>query len=470
MRNIDNIEEALLSALCQNGIDPYYQIAALGVTDKTFANYCNRVVYQCLHHLFSNGTNNPDIFLIKQAADDLQHAIDEEYVQQLFDNQVNVKNLQVFAKKLKKLQIASDMGVALKEAQRDLSHVTGDESISDICNIIENKMQNIFQYIEVGENDPITFGDIVDQYIEDKKNNPVDQMGYPSGFPIWDSAIGGGLRKGAVQLVGARTKTGKSVFSKEVAVNVAKLNIPVLYLDTEMRTEEQLARILASESRVQISDIETGKFAEDPQSYKRLIEAKNTLKTINKNLQHISIAGQPIEHHFAIIRKWIINHVGLQLNGEAKDCLIIYDYFKLMDAGELNNLQEYQALGFLLSHIHNFCIKYNIPALATVQLNRDGTSKEDTTVISQSDRISWLCSSFSILKFKNDSEVQGDGAEYGNQKLVPLIARFGPGLEGNDYIHINFKKNILKMDEVGTKSNSRTMESSLPSLNEKVDF
>jgi len=59
--------------------------------------------------------------------------------------------------------------------------------------------------------------------------------GIPTGFPRYDSCIGGGFRRGTVNVVGARPKVGKSTFCLNVAKNVSFAGIPVLYLDTEMK-------------------------------------------------------------------------------------------------------------------------------------------------------------------------------------------------------------------------------------------
>ena len=72
--------------------------------------------------------------------------------------------------------------------------------------------------------------------------------------------------------------------------------------------------------------------------------------------------------------------------------------------------------------------------LAFVQLNRDGITKESTDVVSGSDRLIWLCTSFSIFKLKSDEEMATDGVENGNRKVVPVVSRHGEGLDDGDYI------------------------------------
>jgi len=112
-----------------------------------------------------------------------------------------------------------------------------------------------------------------------------------------------------------------------------------------------------------------------------------------------------------------MREVGLNSDGTSKHCVIIYDYIKLMSTHDVSsNLQEYQALGFLMTALHDFAVRYKIPIFALMQLNRDGINKEGTDVASGSDRIIWLCSNFTILKDKSPEEIAKDGSNNGNRK------------------------------------------------------
>jgi len=169
-------------------------------------------------------------------------------------------------------------------------------------------------------------------------------------------------------------------------------------------------------------------------------------------LYHKSIAGKPFEDQLAIMRRWLVKEVGLNDDGTAKDCVIFYDYIKLMDsAGISQDLKEYQVLGFMMTSLHNFAVRYKVPIMAFIQLNRDGITKESTDSASGSDRIIWLCSNFTIFKRKSDEEIAEDGPSNGNRKLVPLISRHGGGLDDNDYINCNMKGWCAKITEGRTR-------------------
>jgi hypothetical protein len=116
-----------------------------------------------------------------------------------------------------------------------------------------------------------------------------------------------------------------------------------------------------------------------------------------------------------------------------------------------NNIQEYQALGFQITSLHNLAVKYDFPCLSFVQLNRDGITKESTDAVSGSDRLIWLCTSFSIFKLKSPEELAEDGPNTGNRKLVPIVSRHGPGMEDGNYINMNMIGDRATLKELKTR-------------------
>ena len=278
-------------------------------------------------------------------------------------------------------------------------------------------------------------------------------LGLSSGLSRFDKAIGGGFRRKCVDLIAARPKVGKSMLADNIAMHISgTLDVPVLVLDTEMSKEDHWNRLLANFSGIQINDIATGNFMKISGGKERVEQASEKLKNIP--FDYISIAGKTFEETLSIIRRWIVRKVGFDENGRANDCMLIYDYLKLMHSEQINdNLAEFQVLGFQITQLHNFTVRYDVPCLAFVQLNRDGITKETTDVVSGSDRLIWLCSSFTIFKNKSDEEIAEDQGKSGNKKLVPIVARHGGGLSDDyDYINISMQGEIAQVMENETKS------------------
>tara|TARA_R100000963_G_scaffold31163_1_gene22508 strand:- start:581 stop:2038 length:1458 start_codon:yes stop_codon:yes gene_type:complete len=445
-------ERAILSGICRYGSEAYYEVASL-ITEQSFTIESNEIIYGCLKHILEDDHGaSIDLPAILSAAKEIgmgDFLIAKEEVQHLsaiMKFPVQLSNVRKFAVKIKKLQIAREMYDQLELTKEKYLEIKGDEPIGEVLGIAE---ESIFEFTErLSETDDTpqkVFSDVSDR-LEELTKNPIDIVGIPTGFKRYDFAIGGGLRKGTVNVIGARPKTGKTLFAENAGIHIAKQGIPVLNLDTEMTKQDHQDRGMAMLTEVGINEIETGKFVESNYKHTKLMDMAKEVKDIP--YYHKSIGGMPLPEQLSIIRRWLAREVGINDQGKANNCVIIYDYLKIMDSAEIKgDMKEYQVLGFLMSSLHNFAIKYEIPVLAFVQLNRDGITKESTDTASGSDRIIWLCSNFTIYKRKSDEEIAKDGPENGNRKLVPVIARHGEGLEPTDYININMIGKYGKLTE-----------------------
>ena len=449
-------ERAVIAALCQYGLDAYLEIDFIQADH--FTNEMNQLIFSCVQKSIFD-TSKVELSSILSIANDLgiydQINTKDEigFIRSLFNFPILKDNIGIHASKLAKLKLARDLKKTLKACERHLDSVTGDEDIMDVISKVEEPILDATGDIYKGSSKQTELiGQDIDDYVQYLIDNPSDFAGIPSGFSRFDVAIGGGLRRKCVDLVAARPKVGKSMFGDAVAMHVSsELNIPVLVLDTEMSKKDHHNRMLACLSGVEINNITTGKFAESEIDKEKVLAARDKLKEIPYH--YISIAGESFENILSQMRKWIYQHVGFDDNGQTKDCLIVYDYLKLMGSeGISSSMQEYQVLGFQITKLHNFMVKYDAPCLAFVQLNRDGITKESTDVVSGSDRLIWLCTSFSIFKLKSDEEVADDGADYGNRKLVPVVARHGEGLSDGDYISMKMFGKYGRIDEGMTRN------------------
>ena len=468
-------ERAVLAALCQYGLDCYLEIDF--VDADHFTDDMNQLLFHCIYKSVSENAK-VELASILSAANSLgvHESINNKqeisFIRSLFNFPIHKENAKSHAVKIAKLKLARDLKKTLKACQKDLDATNGDEDVMDLISKVEAPILDATADIYQSSNKKTEIiGEDIDDYIEFLSENVSDNVGIPTGFPRYDAAIGGGLRRKCVDLVAARPKVGKSMFGDAVAMNVSSLGIPVLMLDTEMSKEDHLNRMLANLSGVDINKISTGKFTENPLEKEKVENAAQKLKEIPYH--YISIAGQPFENILAIMRKWIYQHVGFDEAGVTNDCLIVYDYLKLMGSeGISSSMQEYQVLGFQITQLHNFMVKYDVPCLSFVQLNRDGITKESTDVVSGSDRLIWLCTSFSIFKMKSEEEVAEDRVENGNRKLVPVVSRHGEGLDDGDYVSMKMFGKIGRLEEGMTRNelhNSARAREEGFEINEEID-
>jgi replicative DNA helicase len=450
-------ERAVLSTIMQHGDKLYLEISDI-VRESTFTIDSNQFLYQCLKHICEQSScSSVDIASVFSAAQELglshvfSNKTEAQHIKAIKDFPAEAGNIRKFAAKIKKLEIARDLHKQLKNTQDKILDITGNETITSILGVAEDAIFDFSSKLNDSESGPETIGKDIQEYIEYLETNPIEQVGISTGFPVYDKAIGGGLRKNTVNVIAARPKTGKTLLADNMGYYIANaLKIPVLNMDTEMTREDHVHRLLAMSTEIEMNKIETGKFAESPNLKKKIHESAKNIASIP--YYHKTIAGKPFEEQLAIMRRWIVKEVGLKPDGTANDCVVFYDYLKLMDSqGMSQDLKEYQVLGFMMTQLHNFASKYGIAVVAFVQLNRDGITKESTDTASGSDRIIWLCSNFTIFKKKTDEEIAEDGPDNGNRKLIPIISRHGGGLDDNDYINCHMKGWCAKISEGQTR-------------------
>lgn len=445
-------ERAVLSGICQYGDKGYFEVCDI-INESSFTDTKNKIIFNCLEYLFIHNIKKIDVAGLFSAANSLKYendifktANDKSFIRALFNFPIKLDNLRHYAIKIVNLKIARDAKMKLDQASQDIDNITGDEEIYEILNIVESPYNNLIKDLIKTDNVE-NIGEDIDEYLDNKINHPIKNVGIPSPFPIFNSVIGDGFRTG-VHLVCSRFKVGKSTFAKEIGIHIAhSLKIPVLYIDTEMSRDEQLDRILAGLSNINIRQIEKGQL--NQQEIDKLKHIAKDVKSLN--YKHERVSGKSFNEILSIMKRWINHTVGYGEDGKTNPHFIIYDYFKLMDTQDLNKMQEYQAMGFQIASLHDFCADNNTPILSFAQINREGINKDTTDVISQSDRLGWNCISLSLLKRKSQEEMGNEGHDNGTHKIIPLEGRFMQKLNDGDWINLFFDESKSKIKELNTR-------------------
>lgn len=443
----------MLSGLCQHDYKLYVDVDYLD--GECFEYDINREIWICLAHCYNvYKCTSIDHASLRRAIidlkfDDLTPAPIQKYIDSLFKNNITSNNTVNVAKILKKCSLVRNLSQSLQDAQEAVHKFDGTQTISDILACAEGPILDFSTGI-TEENKLLSIDNYIGDYIEHIIANPNQNVGLSSGYKLWDKAIGGGLRRGNISIVGARLKQGKSQFALNVAIHNMKMGIPVLYLDTEMLREEQMARFLANLSHIEVDTIESGIFNEGQLNILNNIQRGPTLK----NFTHENIAGYSFDKIYSLIKRWLFKCVGKGIGGVTNPCLIVYDYLKVMDSSDIGkSMQEYQTLGFATSKLKDFAVEYDVPILTFVQLNRDGIDKETTAAAAGSDRILWFGTNFSIFKRKTAEEIAEDGIKNGNRKLIPIISRHGREWDfERDYINMQLNGEYASVQELSKKS------------------
>lgn len=446
-------EMAILSACFNHGEDCYLEISDL-VQPASFTIEYNELFFVCLKHMFENmGCKQPDLPTLNSAACSMNLAgllsskSCSNHINQLVKFPTRKENVGLLAAKLRRLQIARQIKSSLQATLMEVDRLTGDETLSEVFRIVESPIFNLSNSI-TDQSDPVPLGRHIMEYVNHKAANPGVAPGLSSGYATYDAMIGGGLRYGSTNYIGARIKNFKSGFALNVAKFNAQQKIPVLYLDTELNEEEQFPRLLANCSGVKIDKIECGGFAEKEFELLKVQQAATlTADEANFPLYHINIARMEFQEHLSILRRWVHKVVGVNTAGIANPCIVMYDYIKLVHKDDMRDMNEHQAIGFIATGLQNFALRYKVPIMVFSQLNRDGISKESSDIVAQSDRVMWFCSNFCVFKEKNEAELAAD--PNGNYKLVPIVMRHGKKLKNGEYINFNVDGDHFKITERG---------------------
>lgn len=439
-------EAAVLSAVFTGGTSAYLDVADL-LRVESFSIECNQVVWKCLDHLLKGAAqlpaiDRPSLYSAAQSlgvTDYLREKGNREHVEAVLRVPVEQAGVRALAGKLRTLDIARDLTARLGQAQVDLSSISGEESIDQILALAESPVQEYTTGLSGASAfaGPVLLAHGAREYFRNLIKNPRDCAGIPTGFPRFDNAIGGGLRPGGIELVAARPGIGKSSLANNMAMNITEgCGVPVLYVDTEMLREEQLCRAAANALGLRIRDVELGRLTREQQ-----VALGKVLERYESNPYYHDCVNDMRPHEIlSRIRRWVLRTVGLNDQGKANPCVVIYDYIHLMNPEDITkNIQERQALAFLMASLKSFVGKYGVSCIAFAQMNRDGLQFKDSRALRSSDQLQDKVTSLWLMYRKDHASVP-EGHRPTDAKFTHELycrkSRFGEGLAEENYINL----------------------------------
>ena len=245
------------------------------------------------------------------------------------------------------------------------------------------------------------------QVLTDRRDNPVEIMGYSTPLQSFNTAYGGFEPKMTYVWVG-RGGIGKSTILHFFANHLCEQHgLPTLILDTEMPEEFVRDRVFAMRTKIPNHAIRTGKVNFNPElSVKFEDEVHKINEEMPLYIKHIPEEG--IDEIRQIILEWYYSEVG-----DGNPCVIAFDYLKCNSKMLKNNWAEHQALGELIDTLHKICGKTNAVLLTAIQANRKGDSfnrsadgvTDDSTIIADSDRIQRYAEFVAEIRLKTPDEI-----------------------------------------------------------------
>ncbi|MGZ5280207.1 MAG: replicative DNA helicase, partial [Pseudobdellovibrionaceae bacterium] len=199
--------------------------------------------------------------------------------------------------------------------------------------------------------------------IEELYKRKTDITGVPTGFTMLDKMTSG-LQPGELTIIAARPSMGKTAFSLNLAQHMAlRANRTVAYFSLEMGRDAVMMRVLASEARINMKDIRSGKIAD------------------NVWPKLINVAGQVSDSKIFIdetsgISPFEIRARSRRLKAQfGLDCIII-DYLQLMDLKQKVESRE-RAVSEISKSLKSLAKELQVPIIALAQLNRGVEGRAD---------------------------------------------------------------------------------------------
>lgn len=476
--NIRNIET---ERSCLAGIIKYpetiFQFESV-LSDKDFSNKDAGLMYSVLRHLIiDKQVTKIDQAILLSTISNLKCQFSEtvnvtQRVAKLIVDSSNIEstNVERFAKDVILYSKRREMWECGTQVQRKML----DGKFESVQQIISVTDEIYFDAIHnfVVEEDMKPMGQGVMERLIQRADNPVEHLGFGSGFKEWDKMIGT-FEPDTLTFLAARAKAGKSIFGLNVACHVAKIEkIPVLYLDSELNDEKMGYRLASHLAGVPEWMCKTGKWSRDKDA---VFKIENAFKLINNYkefpLEYISTRGMGIESILSICRRFLFSKVKRNHEGKFNKCLIVYDYIKI-DYDNLSGSDWSLNVGKTVVNFKNFLGSTATSALMLGQTNRSGIAKTDPKnnktynidteeSVGLSDEINKTCSSATLLRYKNEQEIIEDGSENGNMLLIPVFSRDGvggqsfmmsEGIYRKDYINLHRDAEKMTFKEGITKS------------------
>lgn len=370
--------------------------------------------------------------------------IGPDYLALLSQGGADKSNFDFYFSNVKDAYLKYSLYLKFKDAENliEKSLASSDEtkSAEEIANLVNSEIVKI-QTSGGYEEKATDISERARDFVAERAANPGKIRGLQTGLPTLDNEING-LMPGTLTVFAGQAKSGKSTIllnicdyiaiQSAIEANLEKRenpSVPILYISTEMYTDEDISRLLAMRSLIPERQISNGTAYNDPK-FKTILDKAIT-----------QIEGSKIYHIYmpdfsASKVANTIYHYKLKYNIG----LAVFDYIKMdtTSDGSLSNRREDQILGDLTTTLKATAGKLNIPVITACQIN------SRTLRIADSDRIKRYCNTLIQFFHKDPDELEEQPIrQYGSHWLYIDAARAG----GSGKIPIRFWKHCSKIEE-----------------------
>jgi replicative DNA helicase len=434
------LEQHLLAGLIK--YPESYPLIASFITDKDFFDK-NSIVNKTIFCVLRQSLEASEILeevLLSQRVQSLGISFEDniniaDYIKALSMRQISKDGVLKAAKELKKITVRReihDASIDVAKSMKSISSASTYDQIVSEADKIYNEKINLY---EIGSDNPENLFEEMEEFIEGRGNNPIDEFGLMGPHPRVNELYGSLLRPGNITVVVARAGVGKTQFCMDFCTKVSAINnnTPILHFDNgEMSKEELIVRQCSALSGVPMHLLETGRWRQAGEEIVNRV--RQTWKKI-KNFQfyYYNVAGHSIDSMLNIIRRFYFSEVG-----RGNRMIFSFDYIKTTYERQ-NGASSWETVGRMVDKFKQLIQKelcFNgaptIAMLTSVQSNRLGITNnrnsdnvvDDESIVSLSDQITQFCSHLFLLRQKTMDEIQNEPEGFGTHKLICLKYRW----------------------------------------------
>lgn len=310
----------------------------------------------------------------------------------------------------------------LEECER----ICADRTETDVEKRIYETIDSVISEFSRTEEIP-NFGDVVDGLWDDVVAH---QDGHGGGIPFKFPSMAKYtcIEPGELAIVAAPAKGAKSMFMLNEAVDILNRGKSVMYIDSELSDRLFLCRMVSHLTKIEFSRVRSGRYGLEEED-----EIKHALEWIK---------AQPFVHIYMPIFDQQAVYLAVKKTAHKLDHLdvLIVDYIKAT-GDSTDAYATYAELGRFTDCLKNsICGDMGIAGLAAAQLTAAGK-------LADSAKIARNASVIMTLLDKTPMEIERDGRECGNKRVVINLNRNGPQMSTDEGINLEFNGNIISLEE-----------------------
>ena len=419
------IEKHCLSSLINNP-SVYFDLDGI-ITEIDFYNPSHGTIFSVIRSLILSDEKFDKVILaqkIKNLGIKLPDNLNIfEYIEALAFLKIKPEAVKESVKELVKLRIKRQIYQAATNVQNLIKQENNDP-IEKIISEVESVFSKELSVFDAKDEIEYIYEDL-ENFIEAKGNNPVEDTGLLSGYSELDRMYGSFRNKNLYCFV-SRSGEGKTTILHDMIYNICQKNenTEALYMDTEMDSDETKIRAACARTGVGFWYLDNGTFRKN---ISLLNQTREGLTKAGKpRIAYIKVGNKNIDQICSLARRWKLSKVK-----KGAKTILCYDYIKLTGEKIGGNWAEHQAIGEKVDKLKKLAETLDCPLLSAMQLNRSGDNfgkaggnvVDDSTAIALSDRLLWFSSFVGIFRRKTLDEITLDGPQFGTHKLIIVKAR-----------------------------------------------